>query len=99
MRKLRGEGCKVTVVPAQTKAEDVLALKPDGVFLSNGPGDPEPCTYAVDNIRRLMGRGSRSSEFAWASADRDRSRRENFQAQVWTPRRESSREAVEVGED
>ena len=56
LRKLRGEGCKVTVVPAQTTAEDVLALKPDGVFLSNGPGDPEPCTYAVDNIRRLMGR-------------------------------------------
>src|SRR5438132_5205966 len=56
LRKLRGEGCKVTVVPAETTAEDVLALKPDGVFLSNGPGDPEPCTYAVDNIRRLMGR-------------------------------------------
>ena len=56
LRKLRGDGCKVTVVPAQTTAEDVLALKPDGVFLSNGPGDPEPCTYAVDNIRRLMGR-------------------------------------------
>jgi carbamoyl-phosphate synthase small subunit len=56
LRKLRGEGCKVTVVPAQTLAEDVLALKPDGVFLSNGPGDPEPCNYAVDNIRRLMGR-------------------------------------------
>jgi carbamoyl-phosphate synthase small subunit len=56
LRKLRGEGCKVTVVPAQTSAEDVLALKPQGVFLSNGPGDPEPCTYAVDNIRRLMGR-------------------------------------------
>ena len=56
LRKLRGEGCKVTVVPAETPAEDVLALKPDGVFLSNGPGDPEPCTYAVDNIRRLMGR-------------------------------------------
>src|SRR5712672_4683953 len=44
LRKLRGEGCKVTVVPAQTTSEDVLALKPDGVFLSNGPGDPEPCT-------------------------------------------------------
>jgi carbamoyl-phosphate synthase small subunit len=56
LRKLRGEGCKVTVVPAQTPAEEVLALKPDGVFLSNGPGDPEPCSYAVDNIRRLMGR-------------------------------------------
>ena len=56
LRKLRAEGCKVTVVPAQTLAEDVLALRPDGVFLSNGPGDPEPCAYAVDNIRRLMGR-------------------------------------------
>jgi len=44
------------VVPAETKSEDVLALKPDGVFLSNGPGDPEPCTYAQDNIRRLIGR-------------------------------------------
>ena len=56
LRKLRSEGCKITVVPAETPAEDVLSLKPDGVFLSNGPGDPEPCTYAVDNVRRLMGR-------------------------------------------
>ncbi len=56
LRKLASEGCRITVVPAETKSEDVLALKPDGVFLSNGPGDPEPCTYAQDNIRRLMGR-------------------------------------------
>jgi carbamoyl-phosphate synthase small subunit len=56
LRKLVGECCKVTVVPAETSAEDVLALRPDGVFLSNGPGDPEPCTYAVNNIRSLMGR-------------------------------------------
>ena len=56
LRKLRSECCRVTVVPAQTPAEDVLALAPQGVFLSNGPGDPEPCSYAVDNIRRLMGR-------------------------------------------
>ena len=56
LRKLASEGCRITVVPAETKSEDVLALKPDGVFLSNGPGDPEPCTYAADNIRRLMGR-------------------------------------------
>jgi carbamoyl-phosphate synthase small subunit len=55
LRKLRGEACNITVVPAETPAEDVLALKPDGVFLSNGPGDPEPCTYAQENIRRLMG--------------------------------------------
>jgi carbamoyl-phosphate synthase small subunit len=56
LRKLVSEGCTVTVVPAQTSAEDVLAMKPDGVFLSNGPGDPEPCTYAQENIRGLMGR-------------------------------------------
>jgi carbamoyl-phosphate synthase small subunit len=56
LRKLRAEGCRVTVVPAETSAEEVLALKPDGVFLSNGPGDPEPCRYAQQNIRRLMGR-------------------------------------------
>jgi carbamoyl-phosphate synthase small subunit len=56
LRKLRAEGCRVTVVPAETSSEEVLALKPDGVFLSNGPGDPEPCRYAQQNIRRLMGR-------------------------------------------
>jgi carbamoyl-phosphate synthase small subunit len=56
LRKLVSGCCRVTVVPAETNAEDVLALKPDGVFLSNGPGDPEPCTYAQENIRRLMGR-------------------------------------------
>lgn len=48
-------GCDVTVVPSTTSAEEVLALNPDGVFLSNGPGDPEPLEYAVQNIRRLLG--------------------------------------------
>src|SRR5207247_4354333 len=56
VRMLAASGCDVTVVPATTSGEETLALKPDGVFLSNGPGDPEPCTYAIDNIRRLMGR-------------------------------------------
>ena len=56
LRLLVDHNCEVFVVPAQTSAEDVLEMKPDGVFLSNGPGDPEPCTYAVDSIRRLMGR-------------------------------------------
>jgi carbamoyl-phosphate synthase small subunit len=56
LRMLVREGCRVTVVPAQTTAEDVLALKPDGVFLSNGPGDPEPVDYAVRAIRGMMGR-------------------------------------------
>jgi carbamoyl-phosphate synthase small subunit len=56
LRLFVDHGCQVTVVPAQTSAEDVLSLKPHGVFLSNGPGDPEPMTYAVGNIRKLMGR-------------------------------------------
>ena len=56
LRMLTREGCRVTVVPAETTAEDVLALKPDGVFLSNGPGDPEPVDYAVRAIRNILGR-------------------------------------------
>jgi carbamoyl-phosphate synthase small subunit len=56
LRLLVDHGCEVTVVPAQTSAEDVLALKPHGVFLSNGPGDPEPVGYAIENIRQLLGR-------------------------------------------
>ena len=56
LRMLTREGCRVTVVPAQTTADQVLELKPDGVFLSNGPGDPEPVTYAVQAIRQMMGR-------------------------------------------
>jgi len=56
LRLLVDHGCDVTVVPAQTSAEDVLAVKPHGVFLSNGPGDPEPIGYAVENIRKMLGR-------------------------------------------
>ena len=54
LRMLADRGCKLTVVPAQTPAEDVLALNPDGIFLSNGPGDPEPCTYAIEAIKSLL---------------------------------------------
>ena len=54
LRMLVARGCRVTVVPAQTPAQDALALNPDGVFLSNGPGDPEPCDYAVKAIRRFI---------------------------------------------
>lgn len=54
LRMLAARGCKVTVVPAQTSAADVLKYKPDGVFLSNGPGDPEPCDYAIKAIRELL---------------------------------------------
>jgi carbamoyl-phosphate synthase small subunit len=56
LRLFVDHGCDVTVVPAKTSAEDVLDLKPDGVFLSNGPGDPEPVSYAIENIRKLLGR-------------------------------------------
>jgi carbamoyl-phosphate synthase small subunit len=56
LRLLVDHGCDVTVVPAKTSAGDVLALKPHGVFLSNGPGDPEPISYAVANIQKLLGR-------------------------------------------
>jgi carbamoyl-phosphate synthase small subunit len=56
LRMLTREACRVTVVPAETSAEDVLALNPDGIFLSNGPGDPEPVTYAHQNIRNLAGK-------------------------------------------
>ena len=56
LRNLVGSGCDVTVVPADFPAAKVLALRPDGVFLSNGPGDPEPITYAQENIRHLLGK-------------------------------------------
>ncbi len=56
LRLLVDHNCDVRVVPAKTSAEDVLAMKPDGVFLSNGPGDPEPATFAIENIRKLLGR-------------------------------------------
>ena len=56
LRLLTSAGCDVTVVPATMPAEDVLALKPDGIFLSNGPGDPEPVIYAIENIKRLLGK-------------------------------------------
>jgi carbamoyl-phosphate synthase small subunit len=56
LRLLTSRGCRVTVVPATTPADEVLALRPDGVFLSNGPGDPAACTYAIEATRQLLGR-------------------------------------------
>jgi carbamoyl-phosphate synthase small subunit len=58
LRNLAERGCKVTVLPATATAKQALALKPDGVFLSNGPGDPEPCGYAIDAIREIVGTGT-----------------------------------------
>ncbi|HYL03580.1 MAG TPA: glutamine-hydrolyzing carbamoyl-phosphate synthase small subunit [Steroidobacteraceae bacterium] len=54
LRVLADSGCRMTVVPAQTSADDALALEPDGVFLSNGPGDPEPCEYAIAAVRKFL---------------------------------------------
>ncbi|CAD6873612.1 glutamine-hydrolyzing carbamoyl-phosphate synthase small subunit [Methylomonas fluvii] len=54
LRLLANRGCEVTVVPAKTPAAEVLAMNPDGVFLSNGPGDPEPCTYAIEAIKTIL---------------------------------------------
>jgi carbamoyl-phosphate synthase small subunit len=57
LRMLASRGCKVTVLPAQATAADALALNPDGIFLSNGPGDPEPCDYAITATKELMAKG------------------------------------------
>ena len=57
LRMLASRGCQVTVVPAQTPAAQVLAMKPDGVFLSNGPGDPQPCDYAIEAARSIIDTG------------------------------------------
>jgi carbamoyl-phosphate synthase small subunit len=54
LRKLAQRGCRITVFPAQTSADEILELQPDGVFLSNGPGDPEPCDYAIAATRKLL---------------------------------------------
>lgn len=54
LRMLVDRGCRLTVVPAQTPASEVLAMNPDGIFLSNGPGDPEPCTYAIEAIQQIL---------------------------------------------
>ena len=57
LRLLAERGCDLTVVPAQTPAADVLAMQPDGVFLSNGPGDPEPCDYAISAVQDIIAAG------------------------------------------
>ena len=58
LRMLSDRGCRVTVVPATTPAAEVMAMAPDGVFLSNGPGDPEPCVYAIEAIREIVASGT-----------------------------------------
>ena len=57
LRRLVEYGCHLTVVPAKTSADEVLSLNPDGIFLSNGPGDPEPCDYAIQAIKKFIDAG------------------------------------------
>ena len=90
LRMLTREGCRVTVVPAETSAETVLELKPDGVFLSNGPGDPEPVDYAVKAIQEIPGARAGVWDLPRTSADRTGAGRTDIQAEVWTSWRESS---------
>ena len=69
LRLLASKGCDLTLVPAKTSADEVLAMKPDGIFLSNGPGDPEPCDYAIAAIRRVSEiRTSHCLGSAWATS-------------------------------
>ncbi len=88
LRMLTREDCRVTVVPAETTADDVLALKPDGVFLSNGPGDPEPVDYAVRAIREHDGPRAGLRNLPRPPALRPGSRRPHLQAQVRPPWRQ-----------
>ncbi len=98
LRMLTREGCRVTVVPAETTAADVLELKPDGVFLSNGPGDPEPVDYAVQAIRDMMGARAGVWHLPRPSALRTGAGRQDLQAEIRPPWRQSSGEEPSHGE-
>ena len=91
LRILAGKGCRITVVPAQTTAEQVLAMDPDGVFLSNGPGDPEPCDYAISAIQQLL--AARHADF-WhlpgSSIAGTGQRRQDHENVPWASRRQPS---------
>ena len=89
LRMLAERGCRLTVVPAQTPARDALALRPDGVFLSNGPGDPEPCDYAIAAIRAIVDAGDPDvRHLPRPPAPRPRLGRPHAQDEVRPPRRE-----------
>ena len=90
LRMLVDRGCEVTVVPAQTPAEEALALLPDGIFLSNGPGDPEPCDYAIEAIRAVLGRLAGVRHLSRSPATRAGLWWTNGEDAVRPPRRESS---------
>ena len=90
LRMLTRENCRVTVVPATTPAEDVLAMKPDGVFFSNGPGDPEPLEYAVEERAEAAGQDADLRDLPGASDLWAGAGRQDLQAEVWASRRQPS---------
>ncbi len=93
LRMLVSRGCRVTVVPARTGAAEVLALQPDGIFLSNGPGDPEPCDYAIEATRTLI--DQRHAHLWHLPGPPDHGagiRRAHLQDEVRPPRRQPSGE-------
>ncbi len=91
LRLLADAGCRVTVLPAQTPASEALALEPDGVFLSNGPGDPEPCDYAIQAIREILDdRHPGLRHLPRPPAARPRERRAHREDEVRPPRRQPS---------
>ena len=88
LRRLVHIGCRVTVVPSLTSAEDVMALEPDGVFLSNGPGDPEPLATQIANVKKLVGRVPYVRDLPRPPDYGAGAGRKDVQTQVRAPRRE-----------
>ena len=89
LRMLAQRGCDVTVVPAQTSAEDVLKLNPNGVFLSNGPGDPGPCTYAIEATQTLLNRKVPLFGICLGHQILALACGQNLQNEIWSPRCQS----------
>ena len=90
LRRLTSYGCKVTVVPTDHPAEDVLARDPDGIFLSNGPGDPAPVKVAIENIKKLIGHKPNLWYLPRSSVTGTCTRRKDIQTEVQPPRCKSS---------
>ena len=88
LRMLVDRGCRLTVVPAQTPADEVLKMNPDGIFLSNGPGDPEPCDYAIAAIKQFPKPTFRCSASAGPPAAGAGQRGENHEDEARPPRRQ-----------
>ena len=98
LRLLRQKGFEVTVVPAETSAEEVLTLNPDGIFLSNGPGDPAALDYAHKTRARSNGQKTNLRDLSWSSSSRIRVRRINIQIEIRPSRRESTGQGFAHGQ-